>query len=173
MSTVAFIIAAYFCQPEIYSWEKAQIGTEQIEFHAKELPLLDLKNTRLKLQTQAANDLADMIVHAAKDGVNIKINYAYRDHDLQKEMYRRNKRLAARPGKSKHEQGLAVDINGIKKDKNLKRWLKQNAANYGWIQTVRRERWHFEYKPEIYNFCTNPANFNNTADQSTDPEHIS
>lgn len=46
--------------------------------------------------------------------------------------------LAARPGSSKHEQGLAVDFGG---DVALAERL---APKYGLRQTVPGERWHFE-----------------------------
>lgn len=153
MSVTALILVSALSGQTPYSSEIITYKKQEYEISFKEIPIADLQNNRLKLQSSAAEDLTDMIVAAAQDGVFIKVNYGFRDHDLQKQIFKRNRRYAAKPGNSKHEIGLAVDINGIKKDKNLRRWLKQNAARFGWKQTIKRERWHFEYQKQDTQHC--------------------
>lgn len=153
MSAFAFILVSALSGQTPYSSEIITYKKQIYEISLKEMPIVDLQNNRLKLQASAAEDLTDMIAAAARDGVFIKVNYGFRDHELQKQIFKRNRRYAAKPGNSKHETGLAIDINGIKKDKNLRRWLKQNAARFGWRQTVKKERWHFEYQKQDMRQC--------------------
>jgi LAS superfamily LD-carboxypeptidase LdcB len=49
----------------------------------------------------------------------------------------------AKPHYSKHECGVAVDLN-TKGDGQLQ-WLKNNASKYGFRQTIPSEAWHFEF----------------------------
>lgn len=54
---------------------------------------------------------------------------------------------AARPGTSKHEWGLAVDLEdwGPRSYGVDAGFLRAN----GWCSTVRSEPWHFEYRPQL------------------------
>ncbi len=54
---------------------------------------------------------------------------------------------AARPGTSKHEWGLAVDLEdwGSQSQGIDAGFLRAN----GWCSTVRSEPWHFEYRPVL------------------------
>jgi hypothetical protein len=57
---------------------------------------------------------------------------------------------AATAGYSKHQNGLAIDINTNQADPPEKitkiyEWLSKNAANYGFVRTVKREPWHWVY----------------------------
>ena len=57
----------------------------------------------------------------------------------------------AAPGRSNHQSGIAVDIRtGSPISKNVPspvyKWLCQNAHRFGFIRTVRSERWHWEFK---------------------------
>lgn len=56
--------------------------------------------------------------------------------------------LAAAPGTSNHESGLAIDFNTTGNPKAYA-WLKANAAKYGFIRTIPSENWHWEYRPTI------------------------
>lgn len=49
----------------------------------------------------------------------------------------------ARPGTSKHERGLAVDVKNCSYSSANYRWLKANAGRYGFSATVRGESWHW------------------------------
>ena len=54
--------------------------------------------------------------------------------------------LAAKPGRSNHQSGIAFDIALAGADGNpVYEWLKRNAAAHGFIRTVNKEPWHWEY----------------------------
>ncbi len=102
---------------------------------------------------EAAEAFNEMTIAAAKDGHFIKPNWGYRTNREQREMKRKTGKIAADPGHSDHQRGLAVDINGCidRSRKNKKTqlfyWLKRNAATYGFYDTVSHEAWHWSYKP--------------------------
>lgn len=49
----------------------------------------------------------------------------------------------AKPGTSRHETGLALDLPG-----GARAWVKAHGKAYGWISDlVKSEPWHFEYHP--------------------------
>ncbi len=57
--------------------------------------------------------------------------------------------LAARPGRSNHQHGQAFDLNTGGFDGNrIYDWMKKNGPRFGFIRTVNREHWHWEYRPE-------------------------
>ena len=66
--------------------------------------------------------------------------------------------LAAKPGTSLHESGLAIDVT---RKSPLQLWMVHGsdpmkvtkagttrAAEYGWLRTVPSEAWHFSYDPK-------------------------
>ena len=59
--------------------------------------------------------------------------------------------LAAPPGSSLHESGIAVDIGGPITSSGTKQhaWLRANAAQYGWywVGSNFGEPWHWEWRP--------------------------
>lgn len=89
------------------------------------------------------------------DGNPAGITTAYRDAAYQLYLY--NLYLSGRgsfalpPGKSKHELGLAVDV-----DLMTANWMVSYGAAYGWARSIgwdassipvgKREWWHFEYQ---------------------------
>lgn len=60
--------------------------------------------------------------------------------------------LAAPPGTSLHESGIAADFGGPIQSSNTRQhaWLRQNAAQFKWYWVGQRfgEPWHWEYHPE-------------------------
>jgi hypothetical protein len=52
---------------------------------------------------------------------------------------------AARPGRSNHQNGIAIDFNVSAQDGRVFEWLTKNAWRYGFVRTVTSERWHWEY----------------------------
>lgn len=123
-----------------------------------------------------ADKLETMIRDAQKDGAILWISSGYRDvkyqtrlfdNQVQKEIAQgfsiqdaiaRTKRVLAEPGKSEHNLGLAVDLNGV--DDNFfttkeYKWLTENADKYGFIERYQKkwyaktgvsyEPWHFRY----------------------------
>jgi D-alanyl-D-alanine carboxypeptidase len=105
--------------------------------------------TRHKLWAPAAESLNTMITAAKKDGVTIGITDSYRPYAEQVDLARRKGLysqggLAAKPGTSEHGWGMAADL-----DLNAKAlsWMKQHGAEYGYVNNVPRESWHWAYKP--------------------------
>lgn len=55
--------------------------------------------------------------------------------------------LAARPGYSNHQGGIAVDVGVGGTASAVYRWLAANAGRFGFVRTVKSEPWHWEYRP--------------------------
>ena len=55
-----------------------------------------------------------------------------------------DKNYATVPGQSSHGYGLAVDIKHTGK-RSVKRWLRENAATFGFVLEYDFEPWHFTY----------------------------
>lgn len=92
---------------------------------------------------------------AEQDNIQISINSAFRTFARQVELFRLFKsghgNRAAEPGTSHHQHGQAFDLNTLHNvfdggDK-VYEWLKRNAPRHGFIRTVSRESWHWEYRP--------------------------
>lgn len=118
---------------------------EPFEIQVQKLPVLDLEGSPAYLEIVAADDLIDMMEHAARDGVFISVNYAFRDHEQQKRVQKRTPQFAAIPGYSPHESGIAIDINRVVTDRNLSLWLKRNAPKHNFHRPYKHEPWHFEH----------------------------
>lgn len=110
------------------------------------------------LQVPAANSFNQLSSAFSKQfGHGITVNDGGRTYAQQQELYNLylagKGNLAAKPGTSVHESGLAMDwgdIGGV--GSATHNWLRQNAANYGWYWTgggfSQVESWHWEYHPE-------------------------
>ena len=138
---------------------------------------VDIKVCRGKeIGILAAEKLEEMIQCAAKEGIVLWISSGYRsvkyqgklfDRQVQREMAKGNSQdkaeklaqtVVARPGRSEHNTGLAVDFNGVRDDfyktKEYK-WLMDHAAEFGFIERYQEkwadktgvvyEPWHFRY----------------------------
>jgi hypothetical protein len=105
-------------------------------------------------------DIADeylALVNAAEaDGVPMPLRSGFRTYP--KQAYLRDgweRRLpgfneAARPGFSNHQDGFAYDFAISGYDGNPRYdWLKLNGPRHGFVRTVNREPWHWEYRPAI------------------------
>jgi len=98
------------------------------------------------LSTNAANAFGQMKAAAAADGVDLKLSSAWRDSNLQAQLYQNflagRGPVAAPPGHSMHERGLAIDVAGGR----AKDWMYKNSARFGWnYQQIPGEDWHFNY----------------------------
>jgi len=58
--------------------------------------------------------------------------------------------LAAKPGFSNHQDGFAYDfaIGGYEGNPRYD-WLKLHAPEHGFVRTVNKEPWHWEYRPDV------------------------
>jgi D-alanyl-D-alanine carboxypeptidase len=125
--------------------ELAQYGNGHIPTAALE----SVGTTGHHLWAPAAESLTTMMADAKRDGVNIGITDSYRPYTEQVDLARRKGLysqggLAAKPGTSEHGWGMAADL-----DLNPKAlaWMRQNGKNYGFVNNVSRESWHWAYKP--------------------------
>ncbi|MGZ8848478.1 MAG: M15 family metallopeptidase [Pyrinomonadaceae bacterium] len=97
------------------------------------------------------------LVKAAADEANltILINSAFRTFQRQAELFEEAQsggNTAAPPGGSHHQHGQAFDLNtgkhALQGTDELYEWLKRNGPKHGFIRTVNREPWHWEYRPQ-------------------------
>lgn len=101
-----------------------------------------------KLVPSAAEKFLQMRASAERAGVKIGINDSYRSYDEQvhmantKGLYSQGG-LAAKPGTSTHGLGLSVDLQLDSKALN---WMRQNAKQFGFVNDVKNESWHWTYK---------------------------
>lgn len=96
------------------------------------------------VEVNTARAFQRMANAARTDGVNLYINSGFRTMDQQRYLYNLYQRglgnLAAYPGFSNHQSGIALDI-----DIRANWWLIRNAASYGFRRTVPSEDWHWEW----------------------------
>jgi D-alanyl-D-alanine carboxypeptidase len=82
---------------------------------------------------------------ADKAGVKLSLTSGFRTMAEQQHLYNcyktgscNNGNLAARPGFSNHQNGFALDLS-------TSTWLANNASKFGFVRTVAKEAWHYEY----------------------------
>ena len=88
--------------------------------------------------------LDPMINAAAADGVTLQVTSGFRTMEYQERLKRELGSTAARPGFSPHQAGYAVDFST--RGRGQYEWMVRNAYRYGFVRTVPRERWHWEYR---------------------------
>lgn len=77
-----------------------------------------------------------------KTGKKIQVNSGYRSPEEQAALYAKlGPPKAAPPGRSRHESGLAIDINSPDANKAIELGL---MSKYGFTRPVRGETWHVE-----------------------------
>jgi D-alanyl-D-alanine carboxypeptidase len=121
----------------------------------KQITLVDIVDNRLEVERIALDTLSpylDMVEAAAEDGVEVAINSGFRSFPEQKILHEGfikklpGFNLAAKPGRSKHQNGIAFDIAVAGGDGNpTYEWLKENAPGRGFVRTVNKEPWHWEF----------------------------
>ena len=52
--------------------------------------------------------------------------------------------LAATPGTSNHGWGMSLDLD---LDDEAQQWMRTNGPDYGFVEDVPREPWHWTYRP--------------------------
>jgi hypothetical protein len=98
----------------------------------------------VKVRPDAAKAFKSMADAAAKDGIDIGAVSGFRTYKQQEDIKRRKPTLAAAPGRSNHQGGVAVDIP-VKGKLKTYQWLAENAHKYGFARTVSYEPWHWVY----------------------------
>jgi peptidoglycan hydrolase-like protein with peptidoglycan-binding domain len=103
------------------------------------------------MRTDAAQKFNQMKAAARRAGINLSVNSGFRTMAQQRSLYAAYKagrgNLAARPGYSNHQGGTASDIStpGGYSGRTYK-WLARNARQYGFVNDVRGEPWHWTFK---------------------------
>lgn len=96
-----------------------------------------------KLDSSIAGNFNAMVAAAKKDGVNLRIVSSFRSRAQQEKLYAAYKNgtgnLAAKPGTSNHESGLAIDFANTR---GAYAWLKKNAGQFG-LKNLPGEPWHY------------------------------
>ncbi len=113
--------------------------------------------------------------HAAKNekDFTLIVTSSYRNYETQEELHERYRAqgglhfadsIAARPGHSEHQVGLALDIVSFNKNfsdfinSEEALWLKENAHNFGFILRYPKEKQHitgYSYEPWHYRYVGN------------------
>jgi zinc D-Ala-D-Ala carboxypeptidase len=120
------------------------------------------------LQRDAAAYFLLMAQAAREAGLELVVNSAWRSPEKQASLFAQYQQAlkdfiakkrktkpapVAKPGKSNHEKGTAVDINRAPGDdpktaaydSPIDLWLAANAASFGYYRTVKVEPWHWEF----------------------------
>lgn len=98
---------------------------------------------------EVAGYVQAMISAASNEGTDMQVTSGFRTMEDQQRLYDKylagTGNLAAAPGRSNHQNGIAVDFNVSANSGRVFEWMTKNAWKYGFIRTVSRERWHWEY----------------------------
>lgn len=97
------------------------------------------------LRKDAAESFNDMKQAAHADGVLLVVNSAFRTMEEQEKLRIEKPGLAAKPGYSPHQAGIAVDLDVDGGTNAAYRWLRMHAEFFGWYQPLAKEPWHWEY----------------------------
>lgn len=105
------------------------------------------------LRADAAAEFDRMQRAALSQGVPLRVNSAFRTMQEQESLWERymagEGNIAAKPGFSNHQNGLAVDIEVQRSTRSVTyKWLAENAATYGFDNAEGSrigEPWHWVY----------------------------
>lgn len=75
-------------------------------------------------------------------GMGFRVGSGFRSHAEQARLHALKPRLAARPGTSKHERGLAGDLKFASAESA--QWVHRNSRKYGLTFPMSYEPWHIE-----------------------------
>ncbi|WP_232293818.1 M15 family metallopeptidase [Stigmatella aurantiaca] len=105
-----------------------------------------------RLRSDAALAFQKMHAEAHQQGVWLWVVSGHRSRAEQRYLYRLYRKglgpRAARPGRSNHQRGTAVDVSVGDVSSAAYGWLSANACRFGFRRTVRSEPWHWEYRPK-------------------------
>lgn len=145
--------------------EDGYVPTDLVEIN------YNLVNKPIKMRSEAAEALNNMIEEGKANGLSLLLSSGYRSGDNQEALY--STEVATRgeginyvapPGTSEHETGLAIDITSNKIGCKLEdifdtteegKWLIDNAHRFGFILRYPKDKeeitgylyepWHFRY----------------------------
>ena len=127
--------------------------------YLKQIDLVEIVDSDHEIERIAVDTVEQYIAMSQaaleNDDVNVQLNSGFRSYGEQKLLWEGfTKGLpgfnrAAKPGFSNHQNGVAFDIAVSGGSGNLTYdWLKDNATSFGFLRTVSREPWHWEYDPD-------------------------
>ena len=133
------------------AWDK---GT-----YLKQLTLIQIigaDNSVKFISDDIAEFYLSLVEAADHDGVPLPLKSGFRSYPQQEYLYtgyisgRPGFNLAAKPGFSNHQDGFAYDfaIGGYEGNPRYD-WLKLHAPEHGFVRTVNKEPWHWEYRPDV------------------------
>ncbi len=128
--------------------ELAPFGNGKIPSNA--LAPVNQAGSNHRLHAPAAASWNNLVEAARADGFELRITDSYRSYEQQVDLANRKGLYsqggyAATPGKSNHGWGLAVDADV--RDPAMQQWLQVNGPRFGWVESVPREPWHWEFRP--------------------------
>ena len=114
--------------------------------------IVDFKLEIERITLDTLQPYLTLVEAAAADKVLVAINSGFRSYPEQKFLHDGfTRRLpgfnkAAPPGTSKHQNGIAFDIRvaGGNGDP-VYEWLKKHGPAHGFVRTVNKEPWHWEF----------------------------
>lgn len=135
---------------------------ELVNLYDQKQRAFDLASSDILLEKQVFEAMDRMFVRARKDGVSgFIITSGYRTRERQREIYAESPAgIAALPGTSEHETGLAFDVTAMRGDGGFETtkqfdWLEKNCWSYGFILRypadkehitgISYEPWHYRY----------------------------
>lgn len=111
-----------------------------------QVDIYEVDGVRMTAKTRSA--WQEMKAAAAKAGVNLRLNSGFRTMQEQQDLYSAYQNgtgnLAAYPGHSNHQNGIALDIDVVS-DASYD-WIHANGPSFGFQRTVPSEPWHWEYQ---------------------------
>ena len=98
------------------------------------------------MNSELASRIQALMAAAREAGFRISPGSGFRSYDQQADLYRKylagTGNLAAPPGRSNHNHGLAMDLNYGSDEAAA--WANANAARFGLAFPVSGENWHVE-----------------------------
>ena len=123
-----------------------------------QIDLVRIVGTGYEIETVSATTIEPflaMVAAARAAGRDIRLNSGFRTFAEQKHLNDGFVRglpgfnLAAKPGFSNHQSGIAVDLDVKPGEGNPNyEWLKREATRFGFVRTVPSETWHWEFRPD-------------------------
>ncbi len=114
--------------------------------------IVDVKLEIERITLETLDAYLALVKAAASDKILIAINSGFRSYPQQKDLFEGFQKhlpgfnLAAPPGRSNHQNGIAFDIRVAGGDGDpTYEWLKKNGPSHGFVRTVNREPWHWEF----------------------------
>ena len=123
-----------------------------------QIELVAIVDERLEIEYLAAASVGaytTLVAAAAREGITLTLNSGFRSYPEQKHLRDGFERhlpgfnTAAKPGYSKHQNGIAFDLVVPGGDGNpTYEWLKRHGPSFGFVRTVNKEPWHWELDPQ-------------------------